>query len=54
MLGNRGSSNGIEADAFSRRSRSLLSWRRGELRKIKRAFSKRVRRAGKRDVAQDL
>jgi hypothetical protein len=44
MMGNRGSANGDECDAFSRKSRRLLSWRPGELRKIKRAFSKRMRR----------
>jgi len=47
MLGNRGTKGGAEYDAFSRRSRGLLHWRRGELRALKRAFSKRVRRAGK-------
>jgi len=47
MMGNRGSANGIECDAFSRRSRRMLAWRRGELRKIKRAFSKRARRSGR-------
>lgn len=47
MMGNRGSASGIEVDAFSRRSRRMLSWGRGELRKIKRQFSKRERRSGK-------
>lgn len=46
MTGNRGSSNGDEVDAFSRRSRNMISWGRGELRRIKRAFSKRMRRRG--------
>jgi hypothetical protein len=45
MMGNRGSADGIEADAFSRKSRGMLSWGRGELRKIKRQFSKRMRRS---------
>jgi hypothetical protein len=50
MMGNRGSANGIEVDAFSPRSRRLLRWRRGHLRKIKRQFSKRQRREGKREA----
>lgn len=45
MMGNRGSANGAECDAFSRRSRRMLHWRRGELRKLKRAFSKRMRKS---------
>jgi len=53
MMGNRGSANGIEADAFSRRSRALLKWGRGELRKIKRQFSKRVRQSGKQARLDD-
>lgn len=53
MMGNRGSGNGIETDAFSRRSRFLLHWRRGALRKIKRAFSKR-QRAAKPHIDADL
>ncbi len=47
MLGNRGPTNGDEYDAFSRRVRSMLRWRRGELRRIKRAFAKRMRRAAR-------
>ena len=27
MMGNRGSADGIECDAFARRSRRMLSWR---------------------------
>ncbi|EQB32250.1 hypothetical protein M529_10635 [Sphingobium ummariense RL-3] len=45
MMGNRGSKGGDEVDAFSRKSRRLLSWRPGELRRLKRAFSKRMRRS---------
>lgn len=52
MMGNRGSANGIEVDAFSRRSRSLLHWSRGELRKVKRQFSKRQRKAAKQELAE--
>lgn len=47
MMGNRGSRGGDEWDAFSRRSRQLLHWRRGMLKKIKRHFSKRMRKAAK-------
>jgi hypothetical protein len=52
MLGNRGSSDGIECDAFSRRSWRMLSWRRGDLRKIKRAFSKRTRKRARLAVEE--
>lgn len=51
MMGNRGAANGTEADAFSRRSRGLMHWRPGGLRKIKRQFSKRQRQVAKRDLA---
>jgi len=47
MMGNRGSASVDEADAFSRRSRNMISWGRGELRRIKRAFSKRIRQQGR-------
>ena len=46
-MGNRGYRGGDECDAFSRSSRHLLHWRRGLLKKIKRRFSKRVRKAAK-------
>lgn len=44
MMGNRGARGGDEVDAFSRRSRRLVKWRRGKLRRLKRRFSKRRRR----------
>lgn len=47
MMGNRGSADALETDAFSRKSRGLRHWRRGALKKLKRAFGKRQRRAGK-------
>jgi hypothetical protein len=53
MMGNRESANGMECDAFSRRSRRVLAWRRGELRKIKRAFAKRVRQIARRSIRTD-
>lgn len=53
MMGNRGSANGIECDAFSRRWRAVLCWRRGELRRIKRQFSKRQRKAARLAVTAE-
>jgi hypothetical protein len=53
MMGSRGSANGMECDAFSRRSRRMLSWRRGELRKIKGAFAKRARQISRRSIWRD-
>jgi len=53
MMGNRGATTGAEHDAFSRRSRPLLSWGRGELRRLKRAFAKRSRRNGKTETTGD-
>lgn len=50
MMGNRGCADGDECDAFSRRSRRLLSWRSGELRKIKRRFSKRMRKQARLEI----
>ena len=47
MMGNRGTANGDEWDAFSRRSRRLLRWRAGELKMIKRRFSRRMRKQAK-------
>lgn len=43
----RGYKGGDECDAFSRRLRRIIVWRRGELREIKKAFSRRFRRAAK-------
>jgi hypothetical protein len=50
MMGNRGNASGIDVDAFSRKSRGVLRWRRGEIRKVKRAFSKRMRQIGRREA----
>lgn len=49
MMGNRGAKGGDEYDAFSKHWRKLLRWRRGELRAIKRRFSKRLRKLRKPD-----
>ena len=54
MMGNRGSANGTETDAFSRRSRSLLHWKPGRLRRLKRAFGKRQRQVAKQDLSVDF
>lgn len=47
MMGNRGPLNGDQWDAFSRRSRPMLNWRPGRIRKIKRLFAKQVRQTAK-------
>jgi hypothetical protein len=47
---------GDEYDAFSRASRTLLQWRSGEVKKIKRKHNKRVRQENKsamREVNND-
>ncbi len=36
---------GMENDVFSRRARRLSRFKRGEVRKVKRHFAKRLRRA---------
>jgi len=48
MMGNRGHMDGEECDALSHRSRPMLSWRRGQLRLIKRRYRKRERKTAKR------
>lgn len=53
MMGTRESQNGDESDAFSRRARRLLPWRRGEIPKIKRRFWKRTRRDQKVGIRRD-
>jgi hypothetical protein len=47
MMGSRGCRGGDECDAFSRRSRHILGWKRGELGVIKRRYSKRTRKAAR-------
>ena len=37
---------GMENDVFSRRARRLVRFKRGEVRKVKRHFARRLRRAG--------
>ena len=47
MMGNRDAKGGDEQDAFSRYWRKLITWKRGEVRRLKRGFSKRVRKDGR-------
>ena len=54
MMGSRGKLSASEWDAFSRRSRKLLRWRPGEIKKLKREFSSRVRAEGKREAERQL
>jgi hypothetical protein len=54
MLGHRGRLTAAEWDAFSRRSRGILNWRSGEIAKLKRAYVKRVRKAGSVMVRREL
>lgn len=45
--------SGDEVDAFSRRSRHMVSWRPGVIPLIKRRYNKRVRRVAKLQVASE-
>lgn len=53
MMGNRGNTNGLDCDALDRRSRNALKWRRGVVKRAKRAFSRRMRRLNKPGVDND-
>lgn len=44
MMGSRGTANGDEYDAFARRGRHLIGWKRGERHAIKQGFARRMRR----------
>lgn len=44
---------GDEYDAFSRASRTLLQWRSGEVKKIKRKHNKRVRQENKSAMREE-
>ena len=48
----RGYKGGDECDAFSRRSRRILFWKRGELRIIKRRYWKRTRKTIHNEVVR--
>jgi hypothetical protein len=47
MMGSRGCRSGDEIDALSQRSRRLLCWRPGEVRRMKRSYWKRVRKTAR-------
>jgi hypothetical protein len=47
MMGSRGCRSGDEVDALSRRSRRLLGWRPGEVKRIKRSYWKRARKTAR-------
>lgn len=40
-----------ECDAFSRRARGLMGWKAGKIKKLKRAYAKRVRQMVKQGPA---
>jgi hypothetical protein len=42
--------NGDEYDAFSKNYRKWTNWQKGELKKIKRKYNKRVRRENKKEI----
>lgn len=52
MIGRIPFISGDEWDALSRRSKGLLSWRRGERRKIKRGYRRRERRLGRKALRE--
>lgn len=52
MTGSRGKYSGDEADAFSRRSRYVLTWRADEAKRIKSGFAKRSRIAARVSLAR--
>jgi len=54
MMGNRGNLDGLECDALDRHSRNALRWRRGVVKRAKRAFSRRMRRLNKFDVESNV
>jgi len=54
MMGNRAKLNGDESDAFSRRSRQILAWGRGAVKRIKRGFAKRTRAARRIALAKEV
>lgn len=54
-MGSRGTIDGDEYDAFSRCTRHfLLHWRRGEIRRIKRKFARRMRRTARLDLRKEI
>jgi hypothetical protein len=45
--------DGDEADAFSRRTRCWIRWRRGEIARIKKSYSRRLRHRLRVALARD-
>lgn len=43
------SKSGDEVDVFSKRWRKFLKWKPGQIKKIRRGFSKRARREGRKN-----
>jgi hypothetical protein len=52
MMGSRGSKGADECDAFSRYSRRILWWKRGELRAIERRFWRRTRKTAQNNLSR--
>ena len=52
MMGSRGYKGGDECDAFSRRSRRIIYWKRGAIRAIKRRYWKRTRKYAQIEVSR--
>ena len=52
MMGSRGYKGGEECDAFSRGSRRIIFWKRGQLRIIKRRYWKRMRKTAHDEVVR--
>lgn len=52
-MGSRGTAGGDERDVFSRRARRLMRWRPGEMRRIKRRYTKRWRKIARIVVNRD-
>ena len=52
-MGNRGKLSAEEWDAFSRRSRPLIRWKPHQIKKLKRAFAKRVRVLARKEAASN-
>jgi hypothetical protein len=46
--------DGMESDVFSRRARRLIRFKRGEVRKVKRHFARRLRRASHVAVLKEV
>ncbi len=52
MMGSRGYKGGDECDAFSRRARRIIYWKRGALGAIKRRYWKRMRKTVQIEVSR--